>query len=294
MLAVDENLNGPNFGRIATFTWPELSHKDLDWVRKEANLRTAYPRVGPEVAFTQAVKEFDGTIESGKRFFHRILNGRAAEFISEIVVPQADGDVRGERETLVKAVVDGTGEVRFEAYHERGLSFIELFGGSIQTRTRHHLGHVTAGLVSDWAERVVVREFGGFGLANRGHSLHVRGAHVEHFDRFMTAMSTVSGGRERVQVFKTVDTDPTSMASLISSIRARVEEAIADGERRAMVAKTSRGINGVVDGLVAVRAQIESYRDLLGAGLDSFVASLERAADAISGAETVKAFGGLS
>ena len=293
MIALDTELNNENFGRIATFTWPELSHEDLDVVRKEANIRTAYPRVGPETAFSSAIKEFDGTVESGKRFFSRTINSRTVEFISEIIVPQADGDIRGERETLVKAVV-GAGDVKFEAYHERGMGFIELFGDSIRERVTYHMAHVSAGLVSEWAERVVVREFGGFSLANRGHSIHVRGAGVAGFDRFMGAMGAVSRGAERVQVFKTVDTDPASMASLLSSIRARVVEAIESGERRAVVAKTSRGINGVVDGLISVRAQIESYRDLLGDELDAFVASLERAADAVSSAEIVKSFGGLS
>lgn len=284
MITIDDLSDGPEFGRIATFTYPELSHDALDSVRREAGVRTAYTRVGALAALGQAIREFDGTVHSGRRLFHRQINSNTYEFISEAVV----GD-RGERETLTSVTTRG-----FEAYNEAGVAFIELFGDSIQSRARHHMTHVTSALVSDWAERVVIREFGGFGLANRGHSIHVRGAHVRDFDRFIRCMADVSGGRELVQVFKTLDTDPASMGSLLASIRARVDEAVNLAEKRVVSVRTARGINSVLDGLISVRAQIEAYRDLLGVSLDGMVQTLDKASEVVSGAEIVKSFGGLS
>lgn len=298
MFAIDSELNDPRFGRIATFTWPELSHKDLEDVRKAASIRTAYPRTGSEAAFNLAVREFDGSVSDGLKLFVRIIGPRTAEFISEVVVPQGANDLVGTRENLVRVklamnAATGANELAFDAYKEEGLPFIGRLGDTIQERYKHHLTHVQAGLVSEWAERVALKEFGALQLSNRGHSVHVRGPGVARFDLFVDAMMVVSRGEEQVQVFKTLDADPASMASLLSSIAARVNEAIAVGEKRAQAAKTTRGINSVVDGLVSVRAQIETYRDLLGEGLDQFVSALDKASGALSAAEVVQAFGGL-
>ena len=299
MFAIDaDTVNDPRFGRIATFTWPELSHKDLEDVRKAANIRTAFPRTGAEASFNLAVREFDGNVNDGLKLFVRVISPRVAEFISEVVVPQGAGDIIGTRENLVRVklasnVATGLNELVFDAYKEEGLPFISRLGETITTRYKHHLTHVQAGLVSEWAERVTLKEFGALQLSNRGHSVHVRGPGVARFDAFVDAMMAVSRGEAQVQVFKTLDTDPASMASLLSSIAARVEDAIAVGEKRAQAAKTARGINSVVDGLVSTRAQIETYRDLLGVGLDQFVSALDKASGALSSAEVVQAFGGL-
>lgn len=299
MFAIDsDTVNDPRFGRIATFTWPEMSHKDLEHVRKAASIRTAYPRTGAEAAFNLAVREFDGSVSDGLKLFVRIIGPRTAEFISEVVVPQGATDFVGQRENLVRVklatnVSTGLNELAFDAYKEEGLPFINKLGETIQARYKHHLTHVQSGLVSDWAERVSLKEFGALQLSNRGHSVHVRGPGVARFDLFVTTMIEVSRGEEQVQLFKTLDTDPASMASLLSSVAARVNDAIAVGEKRAAAAKTARGINSIVDGLVATRAQIEAYRDLLGAGLDQFVAALDKASGALSTAEVVQEFGGL-
>lgn len=288
------NAQVETYGRIATFTWPAMSHKDLDLVVKQLNLRTQYPRMGLAAATIRAAQdEADTQVRaSGWKLIVRTLNNRVNEFIREVVVPANDGEVKGDRATIARVLVKD-GNVSFDAYNEDGAHYIEERAPIIRENIHYYQTTVQANDVGDWADTVVKKEFHGLPLDNRGHSFHVTGTDVLRFDSFIELLTSLSDGKEQLAIFKSVDTDAASIASLVRSLRSLLSKGIDKATSDMGSVRTKRGIDGILSRLEENRSLLKHYQQLLGNEVDAMLVDLENAEGAIAGAEVVKDFGGL-
>lgn len=285
-------------GRVATFTWPAMTHEQLDEIIKELKLTTPYPRMGVGAATQRAaMDESDSEARTGGwRLIVRSLSSRVCEFVREVVVPSDDNEVKGQRTTIARVLVKD-GKVSFDAYSEAGVAYIEERAPVIRNRIQYYMTTVQPNDVGDWADDVVVREFRAAALANRGHSFHLTGAeNVKRFDRFIEMMRKAANQRpqdERITVFKTVDNDPASLASIVASMRLNLEKGIEAAMGALSNVKTKRGVDGLLAKLSHHRVILDHYRSLLGNEVDQLIVVLEKAEGTINAAELVKDFAGL-
>lgn len=296
--AIDMNNNSNDnvYGRIATFTWPSMQVSTLDRIQKEHGLSITVPRTLYTTAVHRAVEVEASLYKSGSyRRFARKLKENVVELVQEVVVPDDNGQARGDRSTVARFIVTG-GSLVIKPVADEGKAWLEGEGGAenLYRRIEIEMASVPAGLVGQWAEDVVLNDLGGLELGNRGHSFHVTSANAPRFDRFMEAMLTEAGDNAQVFVAKTVDNSPETLASLVRSARISAEKAIEKAMEDMGKVKTMRGINGIVDRLNSYKASLEKYNNLLGQENNAILETVNKAIDTVLAAEVTREYGGLA
>lgn len=297
MIHMGQNTNDNNvYGRIATFTWPTMTHSKLESIRQELGLSVSPPATMYTTAVHRAVEVEAGLYKSGTyRRFARKLKENVIELVQEVIVPDGDGQARGDRSTVARFIVTG-GQLVIKPVADEGKAWLESEDGArnLYARIENERNSVPAGLVGQWAEDVVLTDLGGLELGNRGHSFHVAAVNAERFDKFMGCMLEASGDNAQVFVAKTVDNSPETLASLVRSARKVAESAVEKATEDLGKVKTQRGIQGIVSRLELWKNRLEKYNTLLGDENKNILSLVDKTIETVLAAKVVEEFGCLS